>query len=296
MVPAPRRDVTGLAHRAPTPDPAGAGAVPDPELGTGQAALPGFNDEDSSPGRASPSWVREGLGRNEILAALPAPAFRALADRAVKREVERGRVLLLEGAPRAGDTEPVLYGVLAGWCKVVRYSTEGRETVLDLRGRGDLVGEEALVLAGSARPPSLPGAIALTECTVAAMPGPAALETIRETPASREALLRRLAGRVLDAQLLLADRARPVPDRLIGILRRLTGGGVGRAADAGPGRNGSSWVRVPPLAQHDLALLVGASRETVNRALATLAASGQVALLRGQPVAVLGSSSWDGRG
>ena len=241
---------------------------------------------------ATPVLLEE-VGRCNVLGELPEASLRDLVERTVIRGIERGRVLLLEGSPRPGDPDPVLYVVLAGWCRVVRHSADGRETVLDLRGPGDLIGEEAVVLRRSVRPPPAPGVIACTSCRVAAMPGAAALETILSTPRSREALLRHLALRATSAQRRLADRALPVQERLVGLLLRVAGprepSGAGRGSQPGP----RAWRRVPPLAQHDLALLVGASRETVNRALAALATSGRVMLLRGQPVAVAGSPPED---
>jgi CRP/FNR family transcriptional regulator, cyclic AMP receptor protein len=245
------------------------------------------------PERGATPGLFEEVARCDPLGALPEGSLRDLVDRAVVRGIERGRVLLLEGSPRPGDPDPVLYVVLSGWCRVVRHSADGRETVLDVRGPGDLIGEEAVVLRRSARPPPSPGVIASTSCRVAAMPGAVALETIMSADRSREALLRHLALRAMSAQRRLADRALPVQERLVGLLLRVAGprepAGTGNGSYAAP----RAWRRVPPLAQHDLALLIGASRETVNRALAALAASGQVMLLRGQPVAVSGPSLVD---
>jgi CRP/FNR family transcriptional regulator, cyclic AMP receptor protein len=104
---------------------------------------------------------------------------------------------------------------------------------------------------------------------VLALPIPSLRATLERTPATAEELLRLIAARLHRTSAALEDAmAADLPTRVVVRLREL-------ADDHGvPGPNGVR-LRVP-LTQDELARMVGASRESVNRTVGALAARGVV--------------------
>ncbi len=253
-------------------------------------------------------WNDWDSGVGELACVLDgAPPFRGVpfrvledvASRAVTIAVDRGRVFLPDTEPGAGsageDAERRVYVILLGWCKVVRHLADGRQAVLDVKGPGALVGEEAL--AGFPVGP-LPGAVALSRCELASIAVGSLLAVAARHRSLQLALARYLGERLIAAEVRLVERNMPVERRLVEALSRL-GGSIRRPVtrhrtvdhdeehedDEFEHRRGD-WGDGPALGQGDLASLVGASRETVNRALAALAARGLVAMDGGCPTLI----------
>jgi CRP/FNR family transcriptional regulator, cyclic AMP receptor protein len=154
--------------------------------------------------------------------------------------------------------------VIAGAVRLSSVTASGREIVVGLLCRGDLFGESALL-----GDPSLVRAQAVGPTTLLALPIPSLRSTLERTPATAEELLRLIAARLHRTSAALEDAmAADLPSRVVGRLREL-------ADDHGvPGPNGVR-LRVP-LTQDELARMVGASRESVNRTVGALAARGVV--------------------
>jgi CRP/FNR family transcriptional regulator, cyclic AMP receptor protein len=177
----------------------------------------------------------------------------------VTRRLPHGEVIV-----RQGDTVSSLFLVTAGAVRLSSVTASGREIVVGLLCRGDLFGESALL-----GDPSLVRAQAVGPTTLLALPMPSLRSTLERAPATAEELLRLIAARLHRTSAALEDAmAADLPSRVVGRLREL-------ADDHGvPGPNGVR-LRVP-LTQDELARMVGASRESVNRTVGALAARGVV--------------------
>jgi len=177
----------------------------------------------------------------------------------VTRRLPHGEVIV-----RQGDAVSSLFLVTSGAVRLSSVTASGREIVVGLLCRGDLFGESALL-----GDPSLVRAQAVGPTTVLALPIPSLRAMLERTPATAEELLRLIAARLHRTSAALEDAmSADLPSRVVGRLREL-------ADDHGvPGPNGVR-LRVP-LTQDELARMVGASRESVNRTVSTLAARGVV--------------------
>jgi CRP/FNR family cyclic AMP-dependent transcriptional regulator len=177
----------------------------------------------------------------------------------VTRRLPHGEVIVCQG-----DAVSSLFLVTAGAVRLSSVTASGREIVVGLLCRGDLFGESALL-----GDPSLVRAQAVGPTTVLALPIHSLRATLERTPATAEELLRLIAARLHRTSAALEDAmAADLPTRVVGRLREL-------ADDHGvPGPSGVR-LRVP-LTQEELARMVGASRESVNRTVGALAARGVV--------------------
>jgi len=175
-----------------------------------------------------------------------------------RRTVGRGHVVFAEG--RRGDR---LFVILAGKVKISRTSGDGRENMLALLGPGEIFGELSLFDPG----PRTASATALTEATLASFDHEELRGWLRTRPEVGEQLLAALAKRLRRTNEAMADLVfTDVPGRVAKALLDL-GQRFGRQVPAG-------WRVQHDLTQEELAQLVGASRETVNKALADFAARG----------------------
>ncbi|MFB9377633.1 Crp/Fnr family transcriptional regulator [Kineococcus gynurae] len=199
-----------------------------------------------------------------------APLFSALDD-AVSAElmqsmepvhVDRGQQLFGEGEP--GDR---VYVVRSGKIKLVRSWADGRENLLAVLGPGEMFGELSLFDPG----PRTSSARAVSESDLVALGHTEMLNWLQRRPEVAEHLLRALAQRLRRTNTALADLVfTDVPGRvakaLLDLSRRF-----GRPIADG-------LLVAHDLTQEELAQLVGASRETVNKALADFASRGWLRL------------------
>jgi len=173
-----------------------------------------------------------------------------------------GQVIFAEGEP--GDR---LYIVIAGKMKIGRTSPDGRESVLMVAGPSDMIGALAMFDPG----PRTSTGTALTDVEALAMDRAALRAWIASCPEISERLLQVLARRLRRTNSTLSDMIfTDVPARvakaLLLLARRF-------------GTETGGLLRVEhDLTQAELAALVGASRETVNKALAGFAQRGWVRL------------------
>ncbi|MDF9715766.1 Crp/Fnr family transcriptional regulator [Nocardioides sp. ChNu-153] len=199
-----------------------------------------------------------------------APLFSALDDEAIESLVEslaetrlrRGEVLFHEG-----DSGDKLYVVLDGKVKLGRTSADGRENLLAILGPGQMFGELSLFDPG----PRSATVTAVTESTFASLSHDDLQGWIEGRPSVARGLLAQLAARLRKANDVVADLVfSDVPGRVAKALIDLADR-FGRTADDG--------VHVHhDLTQEELAQLVGASRETVNKALADFTSRGWLRL------------------
>ena len=199
-----------------------------------------------------------------------APLFSALSDEEAASlrasmtlvKVTKGHTLFKEG--EEGDR---LFVVLDGKLKLGKSSPDGRENLQEILGPGEMFGELSLFDPG----PRTATATAITDAKLLMLPHEKVLDLITLQPAVSLELLRRLAQRLRDSRgeqsdLVFVD----VPGRVAKAIIDL-GERFGETKDDG--------LHVKhDLTQEELAQRVGASRETVNKALADFAARGWVSL------------------
>jgi CRP-like cAMP-binding protein len=201
---------------------------------------------------------------------LQAPLFAALDPegaaslRASMTEigVHKGDVLFAEGDP--GDR---MYVILEGKVKLGQTSGDGRESLLAVLGPGEMFGELSLFDPG----PRTSTATALTDAVVLGLGHPQLRPWLAGRPEVAEALLQALARRLRRTNEAMADLVfSDVPGRVAKALMDL-GEKFGTVTPEG-------LMVTHDMTQEELAQLVGASRETVNKALADFAQRGWIRL------------------
>ena len=197
-----------------------------------------------------------------LFAALDDEAAAALKATMTSREVSRGEVLFTEGDP--GDR---LYIIVDGKIKLGRASGDGRENLLAILGPGEMFGERSLFDPG----PRNATATAVADTSLLGVGSDDLATWLNGRPDVARQLLRSLARRLRRTNEALADLVfSDVPGRVAKALLDLSER-FGNPTDEG--------LRVAhDLTQEELAQLVGASRETVNKALADFAARGWLRL------------------
>ncbi|WP_346763586.1 Crp/Fnr family transcriptional regulator [Nocardioides sp. GY 10127] len=189
-------------------------------------------------------------------------AASALRASMTESRLRRGEVLFHEG-----DVGDKLYIVLDGKVKLGRTSTDGRENLLAILGPGQMFGELSLFDPG----PRSAAVTAVTDCSFASLSHEDLLRWLEGRPVVARGLLAQLAGRLRKANDVVADLVfSDVPGRVAKALLDLADR-FGRTADDGVHVNHD-------LTQEELAQLVGASRETVNKALADFVSRGWLRL------------------
>ncbi len=171
---------------------------------------------------------------------------------------------------REGDTGSSILVILSGYVKLTKIAVSGRETMLELRGPGEVLGEMSVVDGA----PQSANAIAIDEVEVLAVDA-ARFDALRyERAGVANALLAVVVGRLRQAsgrQLELGT-----DDVISRVCRRL----VELASSHGePSPDG---VLVRALSQQDLADWAGVSRDGVVRAFHELREAGLVESGRGR--------------
>ena len=223
----------------------------------------------STGGAAVPDPV-DGLGRSPLFAALEPQAQQQLRSQMVEVRLARGQTLFTEGDP--GDR---LYVVTEGKVKLGRTAADGRENLLAVMGPGEMFGELSLFDPG----PRTATATAVTDTALRGLGHTDLQPWLTEHPEVAAQLLAALARRLRRTNEAMADLVfSDVPGRVAKALLDLAQR-FGVPADDG--------LRVThDLTQEELAQLVGASRETVNKALADFAGRGFLRL-EGRAVVIL---------
>jgi len=193
------------------------------------------------------------LSRTALFAALDEEAAESLRASMTQVDVDKGSVLFSEGEP--GDR---LFLIVDGKIKLGASSSDGRETLLGVLGPGEMFGELSLFDPGQ----RTSTATALTRATLIGLGHDDLMPWLRERPEVAAALLQALAQRLRRTNEAMADLVfRDVPGRVAKALLDLAG------KFGTPQPDGGILV-THDLTQEELAQLVGASRETVNKALA----------------------------
>ncbi|MFP5348110.1 MAG: Crp/Fnr family transcriptional regulator [Actinomycetes bacterium] len=204
----------------------------------------------------------EVVRRAPLFAPLDDEAAAALLASMEQVELPRGAALFKEGEP--GDR---LYVITEGKIKLGRSSVDGRENLVAVLGPGEMFGELSLFDPG----PRTATATAVSDAQLVGL-GNADLQTwLSGRPDVARHLLQALAQRLRRtnenlADLVFSDVPGRVAKALLDLSRRF-----GEPTEQG-------ILVAHELTQEELAQLVGASRETVNKALADFATRGWLRL------------------
>lgn len=213
--------------------------------------IPGFSIDSGSRtpatllrprGNAVPE--RRLLDSTDLFAAMPDDVLEALRDKATIRTLARNEVLF-----RQGDTSSELYVVQDGRVAIAQQSGDGRESVVAVLEAGGLFGEMPLFDDA----PRVADVRALTDTTVLVLDYEPVRDVLRSRPELLWTVVRLLVQRLRATDEALADAVfLDVPARTAKRLLELAG-----EADR----------FTLPVTQEELAAMVGASRERVNKAI-----------------------------
>lgn len=199
-----------------------------------------------------------------------APIFQGLDDAAANTlRASMSPVKLRKGHSlfKEGDDGDNLYIVTVGKIKLGTKSQDGRENLLMILGPGEMFGDLSLFDAG----PRTATATAVTDSRLLVLGQEKVIPWVREHPEVSLHLLARLASRLRRTNEVVGDLVfSDVPGRVAKAIIDL-GLKFGVKKDEG-------FLVNHDLTQEELAQLVGASRETVNKALADFAQRGWLRL------------------
>jgi len=183
------------------------------------------------------------LARTPFFAGLDEAALQDVVARSEERELRRNDTLF-----RQGDEAAELFVVQNGRVAIANRSDDGRESLVALMEPGDLFGEMGLfdgIRSADAR--------ALELSSVVAVPYGPVREALERQPSALWSVVELLAGRLRTVDEALADTVfLDVPGRTAKRLLELAG-------------DGDQFQL--PVTQEELAGMVGASRERVNKAI-----------------------------
>ncbi len=192
-----------------------------------------------------------------------APLFTALDDaQAASLRASMDSVKIAKGGIlfKEGDEGEHVYVIVDGKLKLGTSSTDGRENLLSILGPGEMFGELSLFDPG----PRTSTATAVTDAKLLSLSHEKLIPWLKGNPEVSLHLLARLAQRLRRTNEAVGDLVfSDVPGRVAKALIDL-GARFGKQTDEG------LYVH-HDLTQEELAQLVGASRETVNKALADFA-------------------------
>jgi CRP/FNR family transcriptional regulator, cyclic AMP receptor protein len=169
-----------------------------------------------------------------------------------------------------GESSDHIAIIVSGIVKITASAAKGREALLGLRGRGEIVGELA-ALYGSPRSATVR---ALDEVTARLVPASVFRQCLRDDPDALFAVLAAVIGRLRESdRRRLEFTGSDVHERVSLLLAELAHTHGERSPD------GTVAIQLR-LSQEEIANATGASREAVAKALRLLRASGAVATSR----------------
>jgi CRP/FNR family cyclic AMP-dependent transcriptional regulator len=219
-------------------------------------------DDEWAKWQADRADVDKVLARAGMFQGVEPSAVSALTAELRPVDFRSGHTVFAEGEP--GDR---LFIIISGKIKIGRRSPDGRDSLLTIMGPSDMFGELSIFDPG----PRTSSATTITEVRAVSMDRETVRAWIADRPEIAEKMLRVLARRLRRTDHNLADLIfTDVPGRVAKQLLRLAQRFGTQEGDA---------LRVShDLTQEEIAQLVGASRETVNKALSDFAHRGWIRL------------------
>jgi CRP/FNR family transcriptional regulator, cyclic AMP receptor protein len=205
------------------------------------------------------------LRLHPFLGALTDGEAQALLRHARLCTVSANEVLFLRNDPGDG-----LYGVLAGSVLMVVDSAEGKELVLNKHGAGEFFGEVAL-LDGGGRSAT---AVAYEPSTLVHIGGDRLLAFLKQRPETMLRIIQVLCARMRRVTNLVEDSI------FLNVSTRLARQIVALARAIRPTTDEDDAVATLHLSQHDLARMLGVSREFVGKQLVQWREAGIIELGR----------------
>ena len=184
---------------------------------------------------------------------LPEDVLERIVDEVDDRDLQRGDIIF-----REDDPPDELYIVLSGRIAIVNKSIDGRESMVALMEPGDLFGEMGL-FDGKGRSAQ---ARALEDSGVTCIPFLPVRSLYEDTPFYLLLVIQMLAGRLRNMDEALADS----------VFLDVTGRTAKKLLELA----GESEEFSLPITQEELAGMVGASRERVNKAIAAFVRLGWI--------------------
>ncbi|MEU2558445.1 Crp/Fnr family transcriptional regulator [Streptomyces longispororuber] len=190
-----------------------------------------------------------------FLGGLSQDAFRELLTRAAPRSFDPGERLLLQG----DRSEHVLI-LLSGTAKVTAFAPNGDEVLLRIARPGNAIG----AISALDHHPRSASVISLERSITVRLTGPTFTDYLARHPEASRALLVEVTKNLRDSDRIRLNRSSaPLENRMARMLAIL-------AADFGHLTEDGSVIISVSLTQQELASLIGASRESVARALRLL--------------------------
>jgi CRP-like cAMP-binding protein len=188
----------------------------------------------------------EMLAATEFFSGVDQERLKPVAAAGEQRTLVRGDLVFSEG-----DEPDALYVVLSGRIAIANRSPDGRESVMALMEAGDLFGEMGFL----DQLPRSAEARALESSRVLAVPYGPVRGLFEEDPRLLWGVVRLLSGRLRNTDEALADS----------VFLDVTGRTAKRLLELAGGADEFTL----PVTQEELAGMVGASRERVNKAIAS---------------------------
>lgn len=200
---------------------------------------------------ATPQRAAAVLSRVGFLAGLDPGVIFALSRQLRQVDVRRGESIYTQDEAADG-----LHIILAGKVKICCHAPDGREQLLAIRGVGDILGAVSVLDPG----PRTATATAITDVCTAVVDTDTLQSWMSERPQIAQQLLRLMAARLRLANIhflnvVLDDVPGRVAKELLHLAQRF---GIQHA---------DHWQVTHDLTQTEIAQLVGATRESVNKAL-----------------------------
>lgn len=210
--------------------------------------------------------LTEALEHSELFKGLSRKSC-MLVSAAMRQHVLQAKETLF----RQGDEGDRFYVVLKGVLKTVDTASDGAEIVLSLLGPGKSFGEIAL-LDGGKRSASM---VAISNCLVSSLDRMAFRALLGQIPEMKDHIIGTLCRRIR----LLTDRVEQLAS--MDVAARLANVLLGIAEEVGSELQGRYYLPVK-ISQGDLAGMVGASRESVNKLLKLWESEGFTATVDGR--------------
>jgi len=220
------------------------------------------------------NW-RDFLRSHPLLSALGADLLERMSARAIVRKVKRGATIF-----RKGDPGNSLFAVCSGSVKISAPSSEGKDAVLNVLGRGGVFGEIALLDGG----PRTADAVAVADCELLVLERRDFLPLIREKPDALLKLIELVCGRLRHTSEQVEDIVfLDLPGRLAKTLLRLS--------------QEASGSKIA-MTQREIGQIIGMSRESTNKQLRAWESRkllkierGGIIVLKPEALAALGGES-----
>lgn len=193
-----------------------------------------------------------------FLSDLPHDVQTDLSDRLISKTHSKDEFIFHQG-----DEGASLYLIKTGEIKISSLSIDGRESILAILWPGDTFGELALF---DSKPRST-DAVCRSGCEILSLSNENFWQSLDSHPAAYRGVLKMMSLRLRQADQLIEDSAfLDVPARLARVILRIS-----QSEDHSLGGNG-----VVKVSQAELAGMVGATREMVNKSLRKLEAVGHI--------------------